>query len=121
MCLLVFLFTYVVVSKLLYLRHLIQNVAQNVKKILQKMCRRCHKVIKSQDVHELFCPKHLLIFVLIEPFFDKYLVVCILYNSTYYLDCQKRHFNLYLIEPVCCKKQQKKVPDQLLVCGIGDL
>ena len=24
-------------------------------------------------------------------------------------------------EPVCCKKQQKKVPDQLLVCGIGDL
>ena len=30
-----------------------------------------------------------------------------------------RHF--YLLEPVCCKKQQKKVPDQLLVCGIGDL
>ena len=79
------------------------------------MCRTGHKVIKIQDVHELFCPKHLLIFVLIEPFFDKYLVVCILYNSTYYLDCQKRHFNLYLIEPVCCKKQQKKVPDQLLV------
>ena len=26
-----------------------------------------------------------------------------------------------LLEPVCCKKQQKKVPDQLLVCGIGDL
>ena len=25
------------------------------------------------------------------------------------------------LEPVCCKKQQKKVPDQLLVCGIGDL
>ena len=26
-----------------------------------------------------------------------------------------------LLEPVCCKKQQKKVPDQLMVCGIGDL
>ena len=26
-----------------------------------------------------------------------------------------------LLEPVCCKKQPKKVPDQLLVCGIGDL
>ena len=26
-----------------------------------------------------------------------------------------------LLEPVCCKKQQKKVPDQLLVCRIGDL
>ena len=25
------------------------------------------------------------------------------------------------LEPVCCKKQQKKVPDQLLVCRIGDL
>ena len=25
------------------------------------------------------------------------------------------------VEPVCCKKQQKKVPDQLLVCRIGDL
>ena len=25
------------------------------------------------------------------------------------------------LEPVCSKKQQKKVPDQLLVCGIGDL
>ena len=25
------------------------------------------------------------------------------------------------LKPVCCKKQQKKVPDQLLVCGIGDL
>ena len=28
---------------------------------------------------------------------------------------------LSILEPVCCKKQQKKVPDQLLVCGIGDL
>ena len=27
----------------------------------------------------------------------------------------------YLLEPVCCKKQQKEVPDQLLVCGIGNL
>ena len=25
-----------------------------------------------------------------------------------------------ILEPVCCKKQQKKVPDQLLACGIGD-
>ena len=25
------------------------------------------------------------------------------------------------LEPVCCKKQQKKVPDLLLVCRIGDL
>ena len=25
-----------------------------------------------------------------------------------------------LLEPVCCKKQQKKVPNQLLVCGIGE-
>ena len=25
------------------------------------------------------------------------------------------------LKPICCKKQQKKVPDQLLVCGIGDL
>ena len=25
------------------------------------------------------------------------------------------------LEPVCCKKQQKKVPDQLLVCRIGNL
>ena len=25
------------------------------------------------------------------------------------------------LEPICCKNQQKKVPDQLLVCGIGDL
>ena len=29
--------------------------------------------------------------------------------------------NMYILEPVCCKKQQKKVPDQLLVCGIEDL
>ena len=27
----------------------------------------------------------------------------------------------YVVEPICCKKQQKKVPNQLLVCGIGDL
>ena len=26
-----------------------------------------------------------------------------------------------MVEPVCCKKQQKKDPDQLLVCGIWDL
>ena len=26
-----------------------------------------------------------------------------------------------VLEPVCCKKRQKKVPDQFLVCGIGDL
>ena len=26
-----------------------------------------------------------------------------------------------LLEPVSCKKQQKKVPNQLLVCGTGDL
>ena len=26
-----------------------------------------------------------------------------------------------LVEPVSCKKQQKKVPNQLLVCGTGDL
>ena len=26
-----------------------------------------------------------------------------------------------ILEPVCCKKQQKIVPDQLLVCGVGDL
>ena len=26
-----------------------------------------------------------------------------------------------LLEPVCCKKQEKKVPDQLPVCRIGDL
>ena len=25
------------------------------------------------------------------------------------------------LEPVCCKKQQKKVPGQLLVCGIGEV
>ena len=25
------------------------------------------------------------------------------------------------LEPVCFKKQQNKVPDQSLVCGIGDL
>ena len=24
------------------------------------------------------------------------------------------------LEPVCSKKQQKKVPDQLLVCGVRD-
>ena len=29
--------------------------------------------------------------------------------------------SLLELEPVCCKKQQIKVPDQLLVCGIGDL
>ena len=23
------------------------------------------------------------------------------------------------LEPVCCKKRQKIVPDQLLVCGVG--
>ena len=27
----------------------------------------------------------------------------------------------YLLEPVFCKKQQKEVPDRLLVCRIGDL
>ena len=27
----------------------------------------------------------------------------------------------FILEPVCCKKQQKKVPDHLLVFGIGDL
>ena len=26
-----------------------------------------------------------------------------------------------VLEPVCCKKQQKKVLDQLLCCRIGDL
>ena len=26
-----------------------------------------------------------------------------------------------ILEPVCCNKQQKKVPGQLLVCGIGNL
>ena len=26
-----------------------------------------------------------------------------------------------ILEPVCCKKRQKKVPDQLLVCRIGGL
>ena len=25
------------------------------------------------------------------------------------------------LEPVCCKKHTKKVPDQLLVCEVGDL
>ena len=25
------------------------------------------------------------------------------------------------LAPVCCKKRQKIVPDQLLVCGVGDL
>ena len=29
--------------------------------------------------------------------------------------------NIIQTEPVCCKEQQKKVPDQLLVCAIGDL
>ena len=30
--------------------------------------------------------------------------------------------NMYIVlEPVCCKKQQKKVPDQFLVCGKADL
>ena len=28
---------------------------------------------------------------------------------------------ILILESVCCKKQQKKVHDQLLVCGIGDL
>ena len=32
-----------------------------------------------------------------------------------------KFLRLETLEPVCCKKQQKKVPDQLLVCGIGDL
>ena len=27
----------------------------------------------------------------------------------------------FKLEPVCCKKRQKIVPDQLLVCGVGDL
>ena len=31
----------------------------------------------------------------------------------------KREFQK--LEPVCCKKRQKIVPDQLLVCGVGDL
>ena len=26
---------------------------------------------------------------------------------------------LIILEPVCCKKQQKAVPELLLVCGIG--
>jgi hypothetical protein len=37
---------------------------------------------------------------------------------------QKEILNLTMwppLEPVCCKKQQEKVPDQLLVCGIGEL
>ena len=34
--------------------------------------------------------------------------------------CQTLATSLCNLEPVCCKKQQKKVPDQLLVCGIGD-
>ena len=25
-----------------------------------------------------------------------------------------------LLEPVCCEKQQRKVPDQLLVCGTSE-
>ena len=38
----------------------------------------------------------------------------------------ERYFHMALLsnkslEPVCCKKQQKKVPDQLLVRGIRDL
>ena len=30
-------------------------------------------------------------------------------------------FDYQVLELVCCKKQQKQVPDQLLVCGIGEL
>ena len=26
----------------------------------------------------------------------------------------------HCLEPICCKKLQKKVPDQLLVWGVGD-
>ena len=36
--------------------------------------------------------------------------------------CKEVHKNSFLdLEPVCCKKRQKIVPDQLLVCGVGDL
>ena len=31
------------------------------------------------------------------------------------------HKSEFFLKPVCCKKQQKIVPDQLLVCGVGDL
>ena len=31
------------------------------------------------------------------------------------------YLNSKLLEPVCSKKRQKIVPDQLLVCRVGDL
>ena len=44
-------------------------------------------------------------------------------NSDTLTDAKLNNTSLYVlfVEQVCCKKQQKKVPDQLLVCGTGDL
>ena len=37
------------------------------------------------------------------------------------ISCRENHSGtLSELEPVCCKTQQKKVPDQLLVCGISE-
>ena len=33
-------------------------------------------------------------------------------------DCSRTHLNYMALEPVCCKKQQKIIPDQLLVWGV---
>ena len=45
-------------------------------------------------------------------------------NILWYLHYLLKHYELILLillEPVYSTKWQKKVPDQVLVCGIGDL
>ena len=44
----------------------------------------------------------------------KFFQIDIFFNSPIFL-------SEHLLEPICCKKQEKKVPDQLLICGNGDL
>ena len=53
---------------------------------------------------------HIFNTIFIILFFFNCLIFVLRYDNMY-----------YVLEPVCCKKQQKKVPDQLLVCEIGVL
>ena len=43
----------------------------------------------------------------------------IFYYVKLYSDQTKNKFFDDALEPVCCKKWQKIVPEQLLVCGVG--
>ena len=53
--------------------------------------------------------------------FRKYSVQSGYWQYFSYANILQGMYFFWVLEPVCCKNQQKKVPDQILVCGIGFL